>query len=89
MQDWTLHVPSNSPLFSVGLFIVYGTAGTGVVVTLAAMMMVIWLLVMVVLGGINWAGWGVVFLMVSFLLRLVMWGIKGWMVKVGTMACIY
>ena len=27
--------------------------------------------------------------MVSFLLRLVTWGIKGWVVKVGTMACIY
>ena len=66
----------------------YGTAGTAGVGTLAAMMMVIRLLVMVVLQGINLAGWDVVFLMFNFLLRLFTVGIIGWLVTVGIMACI-
>ena len=74
-------------LFGTGLC-TYGTAGTAEVGTLATMMMVIRLLVMVVLQGINLAGWDVVFLMFNFLLRLFTVGITGWLVTVGIMACI-
>ena len=53
-------------MFSVGLFSVYGTAGTDVIVALAVMMVVIWLLVMVVYFICNWAGLWEVWLNVVF-----------------------
>jgi hypothetical protein len=65
LSDWTFHVPSNSPLFSVGLFRDYGTAGTAWVGSQAASMLVIRLLAMVGLLGIYLAGWDVVCLRMS------------------------
>ena len=72
----------------MGLFSDFGTAGTAWVGTQATMFLLVRLLVMVVLQGINLAGWDVVFLMFNFLLRLFTVGITGWLVKVGIMAGI-